>query len=155
MLIRLVADREQEGEGSIVEIIRKDGIARTSPWRSRFAALASSLAIGLGFAGIAQAHHSYAMFDMTHTDTIRGTVKEFQWTNPHGWIEVLVDTPDGPKQYSVEGNNLRVMTSAGWKFNSLKPGDKVTIQMHPLRDGRQGGSLVSAELPDGRKLGEH
>jgi hypothetical protein len=122
---------------------------------SRKVALATVLAGALGFAGVAGAHHSYAMFDMSKTVTFEGTVKEFQWTNPHAWIEVLVSTPEGPKQYSLEGNNLRVLTGAGWKFNTLKAGDKVTIEMHPLRDGRAGGSLASATLPDGRKLAEH
>ena len=122
---------------------------------SRQAALAAILLGALGFAGVAGAHHSYAMFDMTKTVSFEGTVKDFQWTNPHAWIEVIVSTPDGPKQYSVEGNNLRVLANAGWKFNTLKPGDKVTIEMHPLRDGRPGGSLATATLPDGRKLLEH
>jgi hypothetical protein len=119
------------------------------------AVLAAVCAAALGFTAAARAHHSYAMFDMTQTVTIEGTVKDFQWTNPHGWIELLVATPNGPKQYSIEGNNLRVLTSVGWKFNTLKAGDKVTIEMHPLRDGRPGGSLVTATLEDGRKLGEH
>jgi Family of unknown function (DUF6152) len=121
----------------------------------RSAVLGIACAGALGFAGVAGAHHSYAMFDMTKTISFEGTVKEFQWTNPHAWIEVIVSTPDGPKQYSVEANNLRVLAGAGWKFNTLKPGDKVSIEMHPLRDGRTGGSLASATLPDGRKLLEH
>lgn len=126
---------------------------RLSPGRK--AALAAVLAGALGFAGVAGAHHSYAMFDMTKTLTLDGTVKDFQWTNPHAWIEVIVSTPEGPKQYSVEGNNLRVLGGAGWKFNTLKAGDKVIIQIHPLRDGRRGGTLESAKLPDGRTLSDH
>jgi Family of unknown function (DUF6152) len=110
------------------------------------------LLMALGIAGAAQAHHSYAMFDRTKTISLDGTVKEFQWTNPHAWIEVVVETSDGPKQYSVEGNNPRVLSRAGWTFNTLKPGDKVTIVMNPLRDGALGGSMVSAKLPDGRTL---
>ncbi len=108
----------------------------------------------LGFAGVAWTHHSYAIFDMSKTLTIEGTVKEFQWSNPHAWIEVMVDTPEGAKQYSIEGHNLRALKAMGWTFNSLKPGDKVTIEMHPFRTGAPGGSLATAKLPDGRKLGE-
>lgn len=108
----------------------------------------------MALAGVAGAHHSYAMFDMTRTATLEGTVKEFQWTNPHLFIEVMASTPDGPRQYSVEGNNLRVLANAGWKFNTLKPGDKVTVVMHPLRNGDPGGTLVNATLPDGRTLGD-
>lgn len=100
----------------------------------------------------ALAHHSFSMFDMGKTATIEGTVKEFQWTNPHAWIEVMVATPEGEKQFSIEGHNVRVLTGAGWKFNTLKPGDKVTIVMNPLRNGASGGALVSVVLADGRTL---
>ncbi len=122
---------------------------------NRQTALAAILAGTLGIAGVAGAHHSYAMFDMTKTVAFEGTVKEYQWTNPHAFIEVMASTPEGPKQYSIEGNNLRVMANAGWKFNTLKPGDKVTVEMHPLRNGEPGGSLATVKLPDGRTLREH
>ncbi len=92
------------------------------------------------------------MFDMTKTTTIEGTVKEFQWTNPHAWIEVMVVTPEGPKQYSIETRQPPRAEGAGWKFNRLKPGDKVTVVMNPLRNGTPGGALVSATLADGRML---
>jgi hypothetical protein len=121
----------------------------------RKAAIATVVAAAFSLAGIAQAHHSYAMFDLSKTATLDGTVKEFQWTNPHAWIEVITLTADGPKQYSIEGNNLRVLGSAGWKFNTLKPGDKITVVINPLRDGAPGGSLVSATLEDGRTLNGH
>jgi hypothetical protein len=68
------------------------------------AARLAILAGAFGFAGVAWPHHSYAMFDMTKTVTFEGTVKEFQWTNPHAWIEVMVETPEGPKQYSLEAS---------------------------------------------------
>jgi hypothetical protein len=103
-------------------------------------------------AGSASAHHSFAMFDYSKTVTLDGTVKDFQWTNPHAWIEVIVTSPDGPKQYSIEAFNLRGMREAGWKFNTLKPGDKVTVVMNPLRNGTLGGTLVTATIPDGRTL---
>jgi hypothetical protein len=119
------------------------------------AARLAILASALGFAGVVWPHHSYAMFDMTKTVTFEGTVKEFQWTNPHAWIEVMVETPEGPKQYSLEANNLRVMANAGWKFNTLKPGDKVTVEVHPMRNGKRGGSLSTIKIPDGRTLREH
>jgi hypothetical protein len=119
---------------------------------SHKAALASVLAAAFGLFGVASAHHSFAMFDMGKTLSIEGTVKDFQWTNPHVWIEVVASTPDGLKQYSVEGTTVRVLKGAGWKFNTLKPGDKVTVVMNPMRDGSPGGSLVSATLPDGRLL---
>ncbi len=120
--------------------------------RSRRAALAAILAGAFGFAGVAGAHHSFAMFDQTKMVTVEGTVKDFQWTNPHVWIEVMVATPEGEKQYSIETVNLNVLKRSGWKFNTLKPGDKVTVVMNPFRSGAPGGSLVSATLADGRTL---
>jgi Family of unknown function (DUF6152) len=120
----------------------------------RKSVLAGVIGGSLAFAGVSGAHHSYAMFDMAKTTTLEGSVKEFQWTNPHLFIEVMASTPEGPRQYSIEGNNLRVLTNAGWKFNTLKPGDKVTVVMHPLRNGDPGGTLVNATLPDGRTLGD-
>ena len=119
---------------------------------SRQAVLAAIVAGALGIAGVAGAHHSFAMFDMTKTATIEGTVKDFQWTNPHVWIEMMVDTPAGPKQYSIETVNLHVLKRSGWKFNTLKPGDKVTLVMNPFRSGGPGGALVSAKLADGSTL---
>jgi Family of unknown function (DUF6152) len=110
------------------------------------------LLAGALVSGVADAHHSYAMFDRTKTISLDATVKDYQWTNPHTWIEVLVVTSEGEKRYSIEGNNPRVLSRAGWRFNTLKPGDKVKIVINPLRDGARGGSLVSATLPDGRML---
>lgn len=107
----------------------------------------------ISLSAIAEAHHSFAMFDFDKTVSIDGTVKDFQWTNPHVWIDVMVDSPEGPKQYGVEGFAIPVLKGAGWTFNTLKPGDKVTIVLNPLRSGALGGSLVSAKLPDGKTLG--
>jgi hypothetical protein len=128
----------------------KTAAIRPSPMRQL--TIVAVLAATLGFAGGAGAHHSFAMFDKTTTISVEGTVKEFQWTNPHPWIEVLVATPNGPVLYNVEGGTLRMLRGLGWTFDTLKPGDKVTIVMNPLRSGEAGGSLVSATLPDGRTL---
>jgi hypothetical protein len=113
---------------------------------SRQVVLATILSGALGVAG---AHHSFAMFDLSKTATVEGTVKEFQWTHPHVWIEVMVAMPDGgAKQYSIETINLNVLKRSGWKFNTLKTGDQVTLVINPMRSG----ALVSAKLPDGRTL---
>lgn len=128
---------------------------RVQSWSRRKMLQVIVLMAALAPAGVAGAHHSYAMFDMTKTVTFEGTVKDFEWTNPHVWIEVMVETPEGLKEYGIEGNNPRTMIHAGWKFNTVKPGDKVTVELHPLRDGRRGGSLSTVKLPDGRTLHEH
>lgn len=115
--------------------------------------LVGVLAGAFGLVGVAQAHHSFAMFDFQKTVTVEGTVKDFQWTMPHVWIDVMVQTPDGLTQYGVEALAIPILKGAGWTFNTLKPGDKITIVLNPLRSGAPGGSLVSAELADGRILG--
>jgi hypothetical protein len=105
----------------------------------------------------ALAHHSRSMFDQTKQLTLVGTVKEFQWTNPHCWIQVLVPDPRSPGAEAVEwgvemGAPVEVMRK-GWKPGSLKPGDQITIVISPLRDGQHGGLVVSVTGPDGKIIG--
>jgi hypothetical protein len=108
----------------------------------KFLALCGALVAGLG-GSAAIAHHSNAMFDRTKTVEIKGTVREFQWTNPHIWIELDIPGPQGVTPFSIEGPTPGVLRTKGWKFNSLMPGDQISVRMHPLKDGRKGGGLVS------------
>ena len=102
----------------------------------------------------AMAHHSFSMFDAQKEIVLKGTVKEFQWSNPHTWIQLNVtDVSGSVLEWSIEGGSPNLLGRQGWKRNTLKPGDDVQITVHPLRDGQPGGSFVSAVLPDGRKLG--
>ena len=101
-------------------------------------------------AGGAWAHHSFAMFDQNRQVSITGTVKVFQWTNPHAFIEL--EAPDG-KLWSVELNSPNNLVRQGWKRTALKPGDKVTVVLNPLRDGQAGGLFNAVTLPDGKVLG--
>ena len=89
------------------------------------------------------AHHSNAMYERDKVVDVTGTIREFQWTNPHTFIELTVDGPTGPYNYTIEGPTPGVLRSQGWKFNTLKAGDKVTVKVHPLKSGRVGGGLVS------------
>jgi Family of unknown function (DUF6152) len=103
------------------------------------------------------AHHSRAMFDQTKQVTLVGTVKELQWTNPHCWIQVLIADSDHPEAAPVEwglemGAPLELMRH-GWKPGNLKPGDKITVVINPLRDGQPGGLVVSVTGPDGKIIG--
>jgi hypothetical protein len=100
------------------------------------------------------AHHSFAMFDADKTVTITGTVKEFEWTNPHAWLRVMVQdqTAGKPLQWALEMGSPGQQAGRGWKPDSVKPGDKVTITLHPLKDGSRGGQLLSAVLPSGQQL---
>jgi hypothetical protein len=104
------------------------------------------------FSSAAWAHHSNAMFDRTKVLDVKGTVREFQWTNPHTFIELTVDGPKGPENFSVEGPTPGVLRSKGWKFNSLKAGDKVTVKVNPLKTGEVGGNLISVQKADGSVL---
>jgi hypothetical protein len=106
------------------------------------------------FAAPAFAHHSFAMFDPDKTITLKGTVKEFEWTNPHSWLRVMVVDANGKAiQYALEMGSPARSTFDGWKRDTVKPGDQITVTMHPLKDGSRGGMYLSAELPNGQKLG--
>lgn len=99
------------------------------------------------------AHHSFAMFDQTKTVTLQGMVKELQWTNPHCYLQVLVPSPNTTTEWSIEMHSPLAMYRFGWKPGSFKPGDKVTILINPLKDGSNGGRLLSAVDASGRTLG--
>ena len=95
------------------------------------------------------------MFEPTKTLTFKGTIKTFQWTNPHVIIWVLVQPEGGgpAQEWSLETTSPGVLTRAGWTRQSLKPGDRVSVVFSPLRDGSHGGALNSATLLDtGQKL---
>ncbi len=99
------------------------------------------------------AHHSFTMFDMTKQITITGTVTSFEWTNPHCYIEI--DVPDeqaAVKHWSIEMGSPSILQQSGWKFSSLKKGDGTTLIINPLKNGKAGGFLNTATLPDGRAL---
>ena len=110
------------------------------------ALLAGAILLG----GSASAHHSFAMFDQNRQVSIAGTVKTFQWTNPHAFIEL--EAPDG-KVWSVELNSPNNLVRQGWKRTALKPGDKVTVVLNPLRSGQAGGLFDAVTLPSGQVLG--
>jgi hypothetical protein len=105
-------------------------------------------------AGQAFAHHSFAMFDPDKLITQEGVVKEFEWTNPHVWLHIVAPDAGGKAQtWSFEMQAVAAATSGGWRSNTVKPGDKVAVEFHPLKDGSRGGELVAATLPDGKRLG--
>ena len=99
------------------------------------------------------AHHSGAMFDDKMSTTLTGTVKDFQWTNPHCWIQVLVPGQQSPTEWSVEMGSPSQLFRGGWRQSTLKAGDKITVVIHPMRDGTKGGLFVSAVGADGKPIG--
>jgi hypothetical protein len=113
------------------------------------------LAALIGAASSAWAHHSFAMYEPTKTLTLKGTVKTFQWTNPHVVIWIVVQPEDGgaAQEWSIETTSPGVLTRGGWTRQSIKPGDRVSVTFSPLRDGSHGGGLNSVTLLDtGQKL---
>jgi hypothetical protein len=111
-------------------------------------------AAALLFSSPAYVHHSGAMFDISKAVKISGTVSEFNWSNPHANFKVTVVGADGIAQsWAVEMNSPNNLVRDGWKRSTLKPGDKVTVTLRPLRDGTPGGQYVSIVLPDGQSLG--
>ena len=101
---------------------------------------------------VAYAHHSMVMFDATKIITLEGTVKEFRFSSPHGFIELMVQYKAGPIEWSIEMTGPGGLARAGWTPQTLKYGDKVKIACHPLRTGKSGCNFVALTLADGRIL---
>jgi hypothetical protein len=124
--------------------------------RSPLAALACPVVLAALLGAVSApilAHHSFSMFDRTRTVTLRGTVRQLQWTNPHCFLQVLVEDPSGPQEWSIEMNSPLGMYRVGWRPRTFQSGDKVTVTFNPMKDGGLGGALVSAISPSGRVLG--
>src|SRR5688572_9935074 len=102
---------------------------------------------------VATAHHSTAEFDYTKQLTIKGMVKEVQWTNPHSFIQLLVDDAAGAKvEWSVEIGSPSLNVNLGWRKNSVKAGDEITMLLSPARNGKPYGTLRVLTFSDGRQL---
>ena len=113
------------------------------------------VALACAFAVPVVAHHSPAAFDRTKKVTLVGTVKEFRWQNPHTWIEVLVPNDKGEDVlWGIELTSPTYLVRAGWKSNTIRPGDKVTVVGNPVRSGEPSAIFVSLTLADGRTLTE-
>ena len=101
----------------------------------------------------AVAHHSFAMFDQDKTVELQGTVKEFQWTNPHSWLIVdVTDATGNVAEWGLEMGSPAGLARRGWRPKTVNPGDKVTFKAHPLRTGEPGGQFVNVTLPNGTVL---
>jgi len=124
---------------------------------SRTRARRVSLGLGAGLALLLQAataHHSFAIFDAKRSLTLHGVVKEFRWTNPHVFIQLMADGEAGAAatEWSIEMTSPEHLARAGWKPGTLKSGDRITVLIHPVRDGSQGGQFVSRVAPDGTQI---
>ena len=111
----------------------------------------------LGLAAVlaqpAFAHHSFAMFDNSRSITIHGKVTQYQWTNPHAYLDIdAEDGKGGVKHYTLEMTSPNMLSRGGWSSRTLKKGDVVTAVLAPLRDGRPGGLLLEVTLPSGKHM---
>ena len=117
-------------------------------------ALVASAAFQAPTGAPALAHHSFAMFDSNQKMTLSGTVKEFQWVNPHAWIMLTVADPEGrPALWAIEMGGPGQLARQGFTPKTLAPGMNVEVVVHPLRDGSNGGQFMALTLPDGTQLG--
>ena len=122
-----------------------------------FGAAASALGLGAALvllgAGPAASHHSFAMFDRSRTLTVSGSVKDWQWVNPHTWLQLTVrDSAGAEVEWSIEGRSPNVLSRRGWTKSLIGKGDKVTVVLYPLKSGEPGGAIVRLILADGREL---
>ena len=107
----------------------------------------------LAAAGPAAAHHSFAAFDTNNQKSVTGTVKRVEWTNPHIWIWVDVQNSQGQVEtFGFEGMSPNYLERRNWTRTSLKPGDTITIDYRPLRDGKNGGMFMNGKLASGKVL---
>jgi len=114
---------------------------------------ASALTAALALSAPVMAHHSFAMFDQGKVITLHGTISGYRWVNPH--VSLFIDVTEGPTKHgvwSVELTSPGNLTRLGWNRNSLKVGDKVDIEVNPLRDGGLGGGFRKATLSNGQVL---
>lgn len=101
------------------------------------------------------AHHSFGLFDMSKTAEVEGTVIKLEWSNPHCWL-FLASGPAADAavvNYGFEMTSVGEMTRRGWTKTALKPGDKVKVTFHPVRDGRAAGYMVSVMTAEGKYIG--
>ncbi len=110
-------------------------------------AASAVFAVAVMSTGAAWAHHSFAMFDGQKTVIVDGVVKDFQWANPHSWIQLTVKDASGKDvEWSIEGGSPSVLVRQGWRKTSMKPGDQAQVTIHPMKDGTPGGSLIKASV---------
>jgi hypothetical protein len=119
----------------------------------RGSAKAAAVLTLMALASTAVAHHSFAIFDHTRTIAVRGKVLSFQWTNPHGYIELDAHEGQGEiDRYTLELTSINMLRRAGWKSTDVHAGDEVTAVVAPLLNGEHGGLLLELKVPDGRTL---
>ena len=114
---------------------------------------AAAAAVRAGAAATpSHAHHSYSMFDREKTTTITGTIRTWEMVNPHSYLWINVPKDSGMEVWGLEGGGIQALQRAGLSKSSVKPGDKVSVDLHPLRDGRTGGQVLKITMADGKVI---
>jgi hypothetical protein len=111
--------------------------------------IATALLIALPAVAAVSAHHSGTMFDSTKVREIRGTVKEFQWKNPHVWIQLNVQNGGRQEEWSIEGGSPNTLSRNGWRPSTFAPGTEVSVKVNPMK----GGQFIAAKFADGKTIG--
>ena len=114
-------------------------------------AAAPAIAV-MALAGPASAHHAFNMFALDQVVTVQGTVKTYDFKMPHVWVYVVTQGKAGPEEWGFEAHSPNLVARKGWNMTTLKAGDKITLRMHPMKDGTKAGSLIDVTLADGRNL---
>jgi len=119
-------------------------------------ALAAGAVLSMGASGAAWAHHSFgAEFDQNQPVKLEGTVKKFEWVNPHSWIHIMAPDPkQGNKvvEWKIEGGAPSALLRRGWNRNSLPEGTKIIVTAYRARDGAPRASAAEISFPDGQTL---
>ena len=109
--------------------------------------------VGLAFAAPAWAHHSHALYEPEQWITLNGTVKEFQWVNPHSWLYLIVTNENGEtEEWALEARAPFRLAEQGWELDVIHPGDEISVTVKPLRRGVRGGLLGTVRLANGREF---
>jgi hypothetical protein len=109
-------------------------------------------AAALALAAPASAHHAFNMFALDQVVTMTGTVKSYDFKMPHVWFYIVSNGPKGTEDWGFECHSPNLVARKGWNIGTLKPGDKITVRMHPMKDGSKAGSVIDVTLADGRNL---
>lgn len=122
--------------------------------------IAARVRLGLGLVLVAgasmpaDAHHSFAPYEPELQITFTGTVTQFQWTNPHVYIEMDAPDENGEmRHWLIECANPGILNRVGWKWNMIEVGDEISVIVSPLRNGEPAALLKSVRLADGRIFG--
>jgi hypothetical protein len=120
---------------------------------TRTALTSAVLAVVMFHAPPAESHHSNVAYEVTKVITITGAVKAFEWSNPHTWLHLTVDDgKGGTVEWAVEGRAPGILLRAGWTRGSLRPGETVTVDMSPAKDGSRTGIIARVTKTDGTIL---